>query len=91
MALFDFKAEQGELLAAELGGVFCKVDVTSESEVDAVFAKARGQERVLINRAGTDTGNAIKTASRDKASGTIKFFPLLDLHADVVFGTVTVS
>ena len=76
VALFDLNAEAGEKLAAELGGVFCKVDVTKEDEVDAAFAKARaaiGQERILINCAGT--GNAIKTASRDKTTGQIKSFP----------------
>jgi len=79
VALFDLNAEAGEALAKELGGVFCKVDVTSEEQVDAAFAKARaaiGQERILINCAGT--GNAIKTASRDKKTGEIKAFPTLN-------------
>jgi NAD(P)-dependent dehydrogenase (short-subunit alcohol dehydrogenase family) len=51
--------------------------VTSDEEVDAAFAKARaahGQERILVNCAGT--GNAIKTASRDKQTGETKHFPL---------------
>ena len=77
VALFDLNVEQGEALARELGGVFCKVDVTSEEQVDAAFAKARaahGQERVLINCAGT--GNAVKTASRDKSTGEIRHFPV---------------
>jgi len=76
VALFDLNAEAGEKLAAELGGVFCKVDVTKEDEVDAGFAKSRaaiGQERILVNCAGT--GNAIKTAGRDKTTGEIKAFP----------------
>jgi len=76
VALFDLNAEAGEALAKEIGGVFCKVDVTNEEQVDAGFAKARaaiGQERILINCAGT--GNAIKTASRDKKTGEIKSFP----------------
>ncbi len=76
VAIFDFNEEQGQALASEIGGVFCKVDVTNEEMVDAGFAKARaaiGQERILINCAGT--GNAIKTASRDKTSGEIKSFP----------------
>jgi NAD(P)-dependent dehydrogenase (short-subunit alcohol dehydrogenase family) len=79
VALFDLNAEAGEALASALGGVFCKVDVTSEEQVDAAFAKARaaiGQERILINCAGT--GNAIKTASRDKKTGEIKAFPTLN-------------
>jgi NAD(P)-dependent dehydrogenase (short-subunit alcohol dehydrogenase family) len=64
-------------VAKEIGGVFCKVNVTSDDDVDAGFAKARaahGQERILINCAGT--GNAAKTASRDKQTGETKHFPL---------------
>ncbi|HZZ35425.1 MAG TPA: SDR family NAD(P)-dependent oxidoreductase [Caulobacteraceae bacterium] len=79
VAIFDLERqrEKGEKLAEELGGVFCQVDVTSEEQVDAAFAQARaaiGQERILINCAGT--GNAAKTASRDKQTGEIKHFPL---------------
>jgi len=77
VALFDLNEEKGEALAAELGGVFCKVNVTDEASVDAGFEKARaaiGQERILVNCAGT--GNAIKTASRSKEDGSIKHFPL---------------
>ncbi len=77
VAIFDMNEAKGEAVAKELGGVFCKVNVTSEEEVDAGFAKARaaiGQERILVNCAGT--GNAVKTASRDKKTGEIKHFPL---------------
>lgn len=76
-ALFDLNAEKGEALASEIGGVFCEVNVTSEASVEAGFEKSRaaiGQERILINCAGT--GNAIKTASRDRESGAINHFPL---------------
>ncbi len=77
VALFDVNEEQGEALAAELGGVFCKVDVTSDADVDAGLARARaaiGQERILVNCAGV--GGAVKTASRDKQTGEPKHFPL---------------
>jgi NAD(P)-dependent dehydrogenase (short-subunit alcohol dehydrogenase family) len=77
VAIFDMNAEKGEKVAADLDGVFCNVNVTNEESVDAGFAKARaaiGQERILINCAGT--GNAIKTASRSRESGEIKHFPL---------------
>ena len=33
VAIFDFNEERGEAIAGELGGVFCKVDVTSEIAV----------------------------------------------------------
>jgi NADP-dependent 3-hydroxy acid dehydrogenase YdfG len=63
VALFDLNAERGEALAAELGGVFCKVNVTSTEEVEAAFAKARaanGQERILVNCAGVGGGAAAR-------------------------------
>ncbi len=77
VAIFDLQRDKGEALAAEIGGQFCEVDVTSDDSVDAGFAAARaihGQERVLINCAGT--GSAAKTAGRDRDSGAIRHFPL---------------
>ena len=77
VGIFDMNEEKGEAMASELGGVFANVNVTSDEQVDAGFAKVRaalGQERILINCAGT--GNAVKTASRDKQTGEIKHFPL---------------
>ncbi|MCK5908533.1 MAG: SDR family NAD(P)-dependent oxidoreductase [Caulobacter sp.] len=77
VAIFDMNEARGEEVAKEIGGVFCKVNVTSDADVDAGFEKARaahGQERILVNCAGT--GNAAKTASRDKATGETKHFPL---------------
>ena len=77
VAIFDLQEEKGKAVAAEIGGVFCECNVTDDASVDAAFAKAReahGQERVLVNCAGT--GNAIKTASRSKEDGSIKHFPL---------------
>jgi NAD(P)-dependent dehydrogenase (short-subunit alcohol dehydrogenase family) len=77
VAVFDRDAEKGAAVAAEIGGVFCAVDVTSEASVDEAFAKARaahGQERVLVNCAGV--GNAVRTAFRDKETGQARHFPL---------------
>ena len=77
VAIFDLNQDKGAAVAKELGGVFCKVDVCSDTDVDAGFAASRaalGQERILINCAGT--GNAVKTASRDKQTGASKHFPI---------------
>jgi len=77
VAIFDLNVERGEFVAAEIGGIFCKVNVTDNESVAAGFARARsilGQETILINCAGT--GLAAKTASRDRASGAISHFPL---------------
>ena len=76
VALLDMNKTKGDAVAAEIGGVFCEANVTDEDSVVAAFAKARaahGQERILVNCAGT--GNAIKTASRDKKTGEIRRFP----------------
>jgi NAD(P)-dependent dehydrogenase (short-subunit alcohol dehydrogenase family) len=77
VAIFDMNEVAGEAVAAEIGGTYCKVNVTSDDEVDAGFVKARaahGQERILVNCAGV--GNAMKTVSRSKEDGSIKHFPL---------------
>tara|TARA_R110002110_G_scaffold56762_5_gene161028 strand:- start:2284 stop:3066 length:783 start_codon:yes stop_codon:yes gene_type:complete len=77
IGIFDLQEEKGEALAKELGGVFAKVNVTDEASVDAGFEKVRGtigQERILVNCAGT--GNAVKTASRNKETGEPQHFPL---------------
>src|SRR5262245_14579067 len=77
VALFDLNPDLGEPLAAEIGGIFCQVNVTSTPEVDAAFAKSRaavGQERILVNCAGV--GGSVKTVSRDKQTRAIKEYPL---------------
>ncbi len=77
VAIFDRNREQGEKVAAEIGGIFCEVDVTSDEAVDAGFARARethGQERICVNCAGV--ANAVKTVGRDKQTGEIKRYPI---------------
>lgn len=76
VAIFDMQKAKGDAVAREIRSLFCQVDVTSEESVAEGFARARaanGQERILVNCAGT--GNAIKTASRDRKTGEIRFFP----------------
>ena len=77
VAVFDRDSAKGETVAAEIGGVYCEVDVTSDEKVAAAFAKAReahGQERVLVNCAGV--ANAAKTVGRDKETKAAKFYPI---------------
>jgi NAD(P)-dependent dehydrogenase (short-subunit alcohol dehydrogenase family) len=79
IAIFDLQKDKGEKVAAEVGGVFCEVNVTNDDSVAAGFQKARaanGQERILVNCAGT--GNAAKTASRDKKTGEVRYFQAKD-------------
>ncbi|MCC6478028.1 SDR family oxidoreductase [Sphingorhabdus sp.] len=70
VAIFDINEALGEEVAAKIGGLFCKVDITSEDSVVAGFAKARaahGQERILVHCAMTSKRG--KTLSFDKESG----------------------
>jgi len=79
VAIFDLQKEKGEKVASEIGGTFCEVNITTDDSVAAGFKRARevqGQERILVNCAGT--GNAIKTASRDRKSGEIRYFQAKD-------------
>jgi NAD(P)-dependent dehydrogenase (short-subunit alcohol dehydrogenase family) len=89
VAIFDLNEAAGEALARELGGVFCRVDVTKDADVDAGLQRARaahGQERILVNCAGT--GNAIKTASFDKATGAPRHFPIAEFDRIVQINLV---
>jgi NAD(P)-dependent dehydrogenase (short-subunit alcohol dehydrogenase family) len=75
VAIFDVNAEKGEQVAAEIGALFCNVNVTSEESVVDGFAAARaahGQERILVHCAQTSRGG--KTISRDKVTGELKRF-----------------
>lgn len=76
VAIFDIAEEAGEALASEIGGTFCKVDITSEESVLAGFEKARaaqGQERVLVHCAVVSGGG--KTVGWDKEKNAFKRMP----------------
>ena len=98
VAIFDMNAELGEKAASKIGGIFCHVNITSEAEVDAGFAKARaanGQERILVNCAGK--GSAMKTVSRDRKTGEIRrhsmdvFEQSIQLNLIATFRMITAS
>jgi NAD(P)-dependent dehydrogenase (short-subunit alcohol dehydrogenase family) len=77
VAIFDLNEERGQAVAKDIGGTFCKVDVSDETSVDVGFAKAReahGQERVLVCCAGI--GTIGKTVRRDKETGAISHLPV---------------
>ena len=72
VAIFDVNEAKGEEVAKAIGGLFCKVDITSEDSVLAGFAKARaahGQERVLVHCAMTSKRG--KTLAFDKEAGKL--------------------
>jgi NAD(P)-dependent dehydrogenase (short-subunit alcohol dehydrogenase family) len=65
VALLDVNLDAATALAAELGGIGLKCDVTSEDSVTAALAAAEaahGPARILVNCAGI--GNAARTVSK---------------------------
>ncbi|MDE2570834.1 MAG: SDR family oxidoreductase [Sphingomonadales bacterium] len=70
VAIFDVNEEKGEAVAKSIGGLFCRVDITSEESVVAGFEMARaahGQERVLVHCAQISKGG--KTLSFNRETG----------------------
>jgi NAD(P)-dependent dehydrogenase (short-subunit alcohol dehydrogenase family) len=73
VALFDMNDAKGERVAREVGGLFCRADVTDEASVDAALAQARaahGVERILINCAGIVHGR--RTVTKDRDTGALR-------------------
>jgi NAD(P)-dependent dehydrogenase (short-subunit alcohol dehydrogenase family) len=72
VAIFDVNEEAGREVAAAIGGLFARVDITSEDSVVAGFAAARaahGQERVCVHCAMTSRKG--KTIGRNRETGEL--------------------
>jgi NAD(P)-dependent dehydrogenase (short-subunit alcohol dehydrogenase family) len=79
VALFDMS--DASAVAAEIGGVFATVDVTSKASLEAGFERARtahGQERILVNCAGI--APVAKTVSRGAAHPFDMFEKVIDVN-----------
>jgi NAD(P)-dependent dehydrogenase (short-subunit alcohol dehydrogenase family) len=75
VTIFDLNEEVGTATAQEIGGLFCKVNVTDEASVIEGIEKAEeahGVARVLVNCAGI--APAIKTVGRENAPHPIDAF-----------------
>jgi NAD(P)-dependent dehydrogenase (short-subunit alcohol dehydrogenase family) len=73
VGILDLDQVRGEELAARIGGVFARCDVTSEESVDRALASVRavqGQERLLVNCAGIVIGQRV--ARRVKETGAVQ-------------------
>ncbi len=84
VAIFDVNEALGTEVAQAIGGLFCKVDITSEDSVVAGFAQARaahGQERVLVHCAMTSRRG--KTLAFSKEEGKLKRLPTADFDYGV--------
>ncbi len=81
VALWDLNAEKGEALAAELGGIFCSVDVTDEDTIASALEKsvaAHGAPSILINCAGIAIGE--KTIGKNGPHRIESFKKVLDIN-----------
>lgn len=85
VAIFDLNEEKGSTIAKEIGGTFCKVDITDEQSVVDGFEKSRakqGQERVLVHCAQiTKVG---KTVGRNRETGGLTRFSTEDYQFSIL-------
>lgn len=91
VAIFDINQALGEEVAAAIGGLFVRVDITDEQSVLDGYAKARaahGQERICVHCAMTSKRG--KTLAFDKETGTFRRTPTED-YAYGVAGILTAS
>jgi NAD(P)-dependent dehydrogenase (short-subunit alcohol dehydrogenase family) len=75
VTILDRNEDLGRSVAAEVGGIFAKVDVTSENDVDAALdaaERAHGVARVLVNCAGISIPT--KTILRDGSPHPLESF-----------------
>ena len=81
VAIFDLNEEVGQEVATATGGLFCRVDITSEDSVVAGFEQARaahGQERILVHCAMANRKG--KTVGRNKQTGEFTRFSTADFE-----------
>ncbi|MSZ34403.1 MAG: SDR family NAD(P)-dependent oxidoreductase, partial [Actinobacteria bacterium] len=65
VVIADIQEEKGQALAKEVGGAYCKVDVTNTQDIinATEMAKSMGPIRALVNSAGI--GWAQRTVGKD--------------------------
>jgi 3alpha(or 20beta)-hydroxysteroid dehydrogenase len=69
VAVCDVDAARGEALAQEIGGVFHRLDVTSEAEWAAVLARVAAQQgpvSILVNNAGVSGLQAVQDTTTEE-------------------------
>jgi NAD(P)-dependent dehydrogenase (short-subunit alcohol dehydrogenase family) len=74
VVIIDMNEEKGEAAAKDLGGKFCKADVSNEEQVKAAVdvAAALGPIRTVLNAAGL--GSAARTIDREGKPFDLKTF-----------------
>ena len=92
VVIADLQAEAGEKLAKELGGVFVKTDVTSESDAKAAVGaalKAFGGLQVLVNCAGIAL--AERTLGKEAPHDLARFVRVVTINVVGTFNMIRLA
>jgi len=92
VVIADLQAEAGEKLAKELGGIFVKTDVTSESDGKAVVnaaLKVFGGLQVLVNCAGIAL--AERTLGKEAPHDLARFVKVVTINVVGTFNMIRLS
>jgi NAD(P)-dependent dehydrogenase (short-subunit alcohol dehydrogenase family) len=91
-AILDRPQSEGATVAAEVGGLFCPADVTSEEEVAAAVAKAIekfGRIHVVVNCAGV--GTAMRTITKQGPMPLAVFKKTVEINLVGTFNVTRVA
>ena len=91
VVIADLQAEAGEKLAREIGGKYCKCDVTSEADGKAAVAAALGLGglHVLVNCAGI--GVAERTIGKDAPHDLARFTKVIGINLIGTFNMIRLA
>ena len=91
VVIADLQAEAGEKLAKEIGGKYCRCDVTSEADGKAAVAAALGLGglHVLVNCAGI--GVAERTISKEAPHDLARFTKVIGINLIGTFNMIRLA
>jgi NAD(P)-dependent dehydrogenase (short-subunit alcohol dehydrogenase family) len=92
VVIADLQAEAGEKLAKEIGGKYCKCDVTSEADGKAAVeaaVKAFGGLHVLVNCAGI--GVAERTIGKEAPHDLARFTKVIQINLIGTFNMIRLA
>jgi NAD(P)-dependent dehydrogenase (short-subunit alcohol dehydrogenase family) len=91
VVIADLQAEAGEKLAKEIGGKYCKCDVTSEADGKAAVAAALGLGglHVLVNCAGI--GVAERTVGKEAPHDLARFTKVVTINLIGTFNMIRLA
>ena len=91
VVIADLNVDNGQRIAAELGGVFVKCDVSQEADAQAAVAAATGLGKLmgLVNCAGIAIG--VKTVGKDGAHPLAQFQKVINVNLIGTFNMIRLA